>query len=297
MSVVPDGELTSIQAIVLRCAHVFGRKASRHTKTRLAHDVLLLVHGIRDVLLWDYTGVNTDSDQLEIDTFAPCIFLSRLWDEYPPSRGLTLVHIGPSLFLAAVDKVLRSRTIPGAIEGPTLIAVDRHLPAPRRCSAAEVHEVNSVLSGIIDDLVRLRASKVSPQPLLQLPVPTPASSMVAVHGWLLGYPIVYCFVAGGASTEASCLCGYPLSVVRVEAVPASKGFAARKHAMAAAPHLVCSFSLPTASGSCAGNEALGRDTELIHHWIQVMMQRFQAQTYWQMVDVSVESCVHEHIVL
>ena len=64
--------------------------------------------------------------------------------------------------------------------------------------------------------------------------------LVAVHGWLLEYPVVYCFVNASAETEAcgrpSCLSGEPLRVHRLMARDA-----AQKDAPS---HLVCSFTVP-----------------------------------------------------
>lgn len=308
----PEDEAT-FYADVARCAATLGRRSfGRAAIQRLACDVLLLVHGIRDAVLWDFTATDEDGDES-----APCAFLTALCESYPPAHGLILVKIGPSLFLAAADALaLRlSRPLPGAEGGPDLVAVDGILRAPRLCDASECRVVCTVLSAVAAELCtrlgvhqRDAPSHVTPSqrpapPLLvQLCCPEPAASMVAVHGWLLGYPVVYCYASDELGSRTSCLGGQPLHVVQLTAAAAvaSLGGSNRKGGSRApqqAPppaHLVCSFSLPAIGqdGECA----LEQDPRLTR-WRHEINERFASQSRWQLEELRVETRVQEHIVL
>ena len=119
--------------------------------------------------------------------------------------------------------------------------------------------------------------------------------MVAVHGWLLGYPSVYCHAAasprgegqesgeplteaaavsdglsdGPAAGNATCLSGHTLSVCVVTVQRRLSGLRLPETAPAApqAAHRVCSFSLPAASGA-----PLERPS--VHAWWAGMQARF-----------------------
>ena len=263
-------------------------------RTALSNDLLLLVCAVRVAVLWDYWtldgvveddgGWSTKGSAIQLSQLLS--FLDDLKASAPEAAVLEALCIGASVFVVNAA-ALRSRLErgPGAELGDAeLVAVDAHLPAPRLCSAEERHGICAGLSELSATLLDAwmiadaRPDRTGRQPsklLVRLPSPRPALLMVAVHGWLLGYPSVYCHaeataVSGGLSDgpsagNATCLSGNTLSVCVVTA----QRRAVPETAPAAHPaaHRVCSFSLPAASGA-----PLERPS--VHAWWAGMQARF-----------------------
>jgi len=132
---------------------------------------------------------------------------------------------------------------------------------------------------------------------LDVPSPQPCSVMVAVHGWLLGYPAVYCYLSSTPSGGASCLSGQVLNVVQLTATEdlgrsQPKVTSSERHTH---DHLVCSFSVPTDDNSDSGGHMLSQPWMM--RWHQGVKQRFSGQSCWQLKDTAVEMRVQEHVVL
>ena len=177
--------------------------------------------------------------------------------------------------------------------GPEFVAVDGHLDAPEFIAARPVrfrlaqvartllpqlgaHGVESHEEGAVPSLVRCAC-------------PEPATTMVAVHGWLLEYPVIYCYAGGASAADAaaggplSCLGGVALAILRVSARCASDVQSSGRE------HLVVSFSLP------ACDEPAQRPS--VARWASTMRARFEAQKHWQLDGIRAESCVQQHVVL
>lgn len=283
-------------AAVTRCSPTLGR-ISRSTVRRLANDVLLLLHGIRDAFLWDHTIVDED------DCTAAEAFMSALREHLPAVESLLLVRIGPSLFVAAADALLSrlSQPLPGSDGGAELVAVDAWLPAPRNCDKSESSAVQAALGAVASELccrLETRGALHVPgegaprtlSPMLELAAPEPTALMTAVHGWLLGYPLIYCYATElAAGSSATCLSGRSLIVVRVTALPVATERAPPQ------PHLVCSFSMP-AEGRSSTEDGM-RDSRCTQRWRDEMTRRFAAQSCWMLDGVTVQTCMQEHVVV
>ena len=283
------------RATIARCARHLGR-VSRSTIHRLACDVLLLLHGIRDAILYDYTADNAAG--------APRAFLESLAECFEAARDLVLLVIGESFFFimrGALAKAI-SRILRGDDGGTELVAVDSGLPAPRPCTAAERRAVHAVFFSIASEIrVQLNEHEqpshaqtprqlAAASPLvLKLQAPTPPAAMVAIHGWLLGYPSIFCYAREAPTAGTSCLGGVPLAVVQlIASCPATLRTAGA--AQAPTSHLVCSFSVPATEENVA-------EKPILQDWRDDARRRFAAQTYWQLERMSVETRVHEHVVL
>ena len=290
-------------------------KLGRHAslRTALSNDLLLLVCAVRAAVLWDYwslDGVAEDDGQWSTNGSAIQLsqllsFLDDLKASSPEAAVLEALCIGASVFVVnAVALRGMLECGPGADLGELgdLVAVDAHLPAPRLCSAEERQGICAGLSELsatlLDACARRPLGGPGRQPselLVRLPCPRPAPLMVAVHGWLLGYPSVYCHAAasprgegqesgeplteaaavsdglsdGPAAGNATCLSGHTLSVCVVTVQRRLSGLRLPETAPAApqAAHRVCSFSLPAASGA-----PLERPS--VHAWWAGMQARF-----------------------
>jgi hypothetical protein len=81
----------------------------------------------------------------------------------------------------------------------------------------------------------------------------------------------------------------PLAVVQlIASCPATLRTAGA--AQAPTSHLVCSFSVPATEENVA-------EKPILQDWRDDARRRFAAQTYWQLERMSVETRVHEHVVL
>ena len=287
------GEVDERATIVHLGARHLGR-VSRSTIQRLACDVLLLLHGIRDAILYDYTADKAAG--------APRAFLESLAECFEAARDLVLLVIGESFFFimrGALAKAI-SRTLRGDDGGTELVAVDSGLPAPRPCTAAERLAVHAVFFSMASEIraqlneheqlshAQTPRQLAAASPLvLKLQAPTPPAAMVAIHGWLLGYPSIFCYAREAPTAGTSCLGGVPLAVVQLIA-----SYPARLCKAGAAPtsHLVCSFSVPATEENVA-------EKPILQDWRDDVRRRFAAQTYWQLERMSVETRLHEHVVL
>ena len=110
--------------------------------------------------------------------------------------------------------------------------------------------------------------------------------MVAVHGWLLEYPVVYCYVGGAIAgvAQSSCLGGQALSVLCLCARPQISSL---QHTPRV--HQVMSFSLPACE--------LPAQRPSVARWFGEMQGRFASQIYWLALELYTETRVEEHVVL
>lgn len=275
-------------ATVLQCTRAHLR---RSTARRAADDVLLLLAGIRTAVLWDYTGWDVDDDDR---ASCPSGLLAGLHAACPTAaHSLALLSVGPSLFMVHTDALANSclRPLPGSDEGPRLVAVDQSLPEPRPCDETERLQISSMLGALAatirDSLVSLVSAKPSAMrsDIRCLPGPDPEAGLVAVHGWLLEYPIVYCYLQADAA--ACCLAGRPLSVVQLWAARATRSMAASP---AGGPSLVCSFSMPAEEDVFRAHASVGQ-------WREQTEARFRKQTCWTLERIAVEVRVQESVAL
>ena len=269
-------------------------------RTALSNDLLLLVCAVRVAVLWDYWtldgvveddgGWSTNGSAIQLSQLL--LFLDDLKATSPEAVVLDALCIGASVFVVNAS-ALRGKLERGPGAELELVAVDAHLPAPRLCSAEERQGICAGMSELsatlLDACARRPPDGPGRQPsqlLVRLPCPRPAPLMVAVHGWLLGYPSVYCHATASAKGEAeeplaaavsdgraagnaTCLGGHTLSVCVVTAQ--------RRATREPAVHRVCSFSLPAASGA-----PLERPS--VHAWWAGMQARFaspQCAALWE----------------
>ena len=309
-----DAMLRHAEAACERHLGMLGRNSS--LRTALSNDLLLLVCAVRVAVLWDYWtldgvvendgGWSTNGSAIQLSQLLS--FLDDLKASAPEAAVLEAICIGASVFVVNAAALRRQlERSPGAELGDAeLVAVDAHLPAPRLCSEEERQGVCAALSELaatlldawmLADARRSRLDERGRQPselLVRLPCPRPARLMVAVHGWLLGYPSVYCHAEaaaasgalsdGPAAGDASCLGGHALSVCVVTAQPrAAPGTApAAPPAAPPAAHRVCSFSLPAASGA-----PLERPS--VHAWWAAMRARFaECAALWEAPRLEVQ---------
>ena len=319
-------------------------RRSARVAGRLASDLLLLVCGVRDAVLWDYWCLAEEAQGAEhsagfgfasrdeVPVSRVALYLGALSSMAPAAAALCLLHIGSSLFLvhrtALWHKIVRDEApSDGPLRRERLVAVDAHLGSPRVCSPEERAEVvRQVHTVAVQIGCCLRAA---PPEMGTSPTDTPTSAhvmrlgsvgslLVTVHGWLLDYPVVYCYVNRSATPEsastsatASCLCSQPLVVVQL--------WARRKHAATSTPrpvascptqprggddraaaHLVCSFSTPAENVPPA--LVSGGYTELdalpcCRHWCSEVHQRFDRQSGWTLVTLSAETRSQDLVVL
>lgn len=267
------------------------RNLGSTVRRSLVEDILFLVCGVRVALLWDYwhvDGVDYSGDgdgwssagSSTLELTQVLSFLNELNQSQPDATPLFALCVGPSLFIVCADTLSRKLQQEAQSESldVELVAVDACLPAPRMCSADEKRAVSTrlrELSSVVLEAMSSRPHAYSEASLLmRLPCPQPSTLMVAVHGWLLEYPTIYCHCAqinalsadSAAACEpqeegagaATCLAGQTLTVCVVTA------------ARAAAEHRVCSFSLP-ADGA---TDPLLRPS--VAAWWEMMRARFAA---------------------
>lgn len=275
-------------------------KLGSTARRALVEDLILLVCGVRVALLWDYWHVDGVDDSGDSDGWSSTgsstlqlvqvlSFLAELRQSLPDAEPLVVLCIGPSLFIAcahALSRKLQQDVQSESLAHVELVAVDACLPAPRMCSADERGAVCTRLRQLGSDLLEAMSSRLAADrtgPMVRLPCPEPATLMVAVHGWLLEYPTIYCHCAhidsphadsaGTCETQqegagaATCLAGQTLTVCVVTAT------------RAAAEHRVCSFSLPAHGDTM---DPLLRPS--VSAWWEMMRARFavaQCAAVWE----------------
>ena len=282
--------LAMFDATVQAACRAHMPKLGSTARRALVEDILLLVCGVRVALLWDYWHVDGVEDGGDSDGWSSAgsgtlqlsqvlSFLTELRQSQPDAAPLVALCVGPSLFIVCSDAL--SRKLQQDVQSENLdvelVAVDAYLPAPRMCSADERRTVCTRLQELGAGLLEVMSSRPPAHsqtgPLVRLPCPQPATLMVAVHGWLLEYPIIYCHCAqisppsadSAATCEprregagaATCLGGQTLTVCVVTAT------------RAAAEHRVCSFSL-----SADGDAMDSLERPSVSAWWQMMRARF-----------------------
>ena len=277
--------------------------SSTSLRIALSNDLLLLVCAVRVAVLWDYWaldgvveddgGWSTNGSAIQLSQLLA--FLDDLKAASPEAAVLEALCIGASVFVVNVGALRNKleRGVSAELANAELVAIDAHLPAPRFCSLDEWQGVCAGMSELAATLLHACSRRPSGGPgepadlLVRLPCPRPAPLMVAVHGWLLGYPSVYCHApARGEGEEAAlaepdtatdepaagnatCLGVHTLSVCVVTA--------RRRAAREPGAHRVCSFSLPAASGA-----PLERPS--VRGWWEGMQARFasaQCAALWE----------------
>ena len=296
-------------------------KPSRASVRRLSDDLSVIICGIRPALLWDASPP---------DDGRPEAFLCELRRLTPSAAALRLLCIGDAAFVVHAERfaALLHEPLPGSPGGPILHAVDPGLPAPSPCDAATARRISEQLGQLASDMMaRLQQVPIGTS-TARLPAPEPASTMVAINGWLLGYPTIFCYAdatpcesGDGAAPCGSCLGG--LDVFRLVASRAAdarastaqgrppqstpRGRAARAEAARRPPHLVCSFSAPASDappeegdGEEGGDEEEHDDAPPRHshedprarpsirRWLARMERRFAQQQTWRLESLSVE---------
>ena len=255
--------------VAAQCARKhLGKLGMSPRRHNLAKDLLLLVCRVRPSLLWDYWAIEEAADRQSLTPTQVDSFLSDLRTSWPQAVDLRLVKVGPSLFIVHASE-LRSWIV-GSVDF-RLIAVDVGLGTPRACSQAEDSIIRECLAKLGEELLDLMAAYEVGIVRLE------CAQMVAAHGWLLGYPVVYCFVSSLASA-ATCLSGEPLAVCRVKAI-VSEAAGSRE----STSHLVCSFSFP----AC---EAPLQQAWLVDWWA-ALKEKFaspEARACWQDPFVEVD---------
>ena len=290
-------EMVSERQLIISCARRHLRRLSTSGTARLAADVSLLLCGIRAAVLWDYTAFKPPPGAGSIPS--QC-FLRALMEVHARARELGLVLVGETLFLVSVPVIVAKISADAAAWesddpeelGPEFVAVDGHLKAPEFVAARSVRSSLAQLAhALLPQLAahskeRLEGTGAS---IARCACPEPATTMVAVHGWLLEYPVIYCYAGGALAQEvapcgpSSCLGGVALTIVRVLARCATDPQPDGRE------HLVVSFSLPASDDS---TQRLG-----VARWVSTMQARFDAQKSWRLDAVRVEKCVQQHVVL
>uniref|UniRef100_A0A7S4J494 Uncharacterized protein n=1 Tax=Prymnesium polylepis TaxID=72548 RepID=A0A7S4J494_9EUKA len=113
--------------------------------------------------------------------------------------------------------------------------------------------------------------------------------MVAAHGWLLEYPVIYCYVCDAAASigRSSCLGGEVLHVIRVTARRAT---GVQQEPRDTEAHVVISFSVPALTHASAQPASVTR-------WMSAMRGRFAQQTSWRHNRIDVVPCTQQSVVL
>ena len=267
---------------------------------QLADDLSILMCGIRSALLWDYWAVEDDSGDFSggLSEAQLCGFLDGVRRAVPAAAGLGLVRIGPSVFVVRSSEIADRLEAEAAelLGGVELVACDAELPRPRPCDADERARVAGALAPIglaLAEQLRSRSATAG----WEARHPPCGPLLVPLHGWLLGYPTLYCFVHDRADDDArggSCLGGAPLCVVQLSARPAR---AAAEGAPAAdrAPHAVCSFSMPSCDGP-----TLDLERPALRRWWTAARARFETEAAarcWAAPELSAATVVQEGVVL
>ena len=256
----------------------------------LARDLLLLASGVRSAVLWDHWALaDGDGDDGFVGVGAPLTaervrrFVSALRESAAAARPLALVAVGPSLFLAHSELLarrLRAEEAAGdaAAALSDLVAADEALPAPRACTAVERARVCAAVGDCRRRLLAALAAAASERggeaPLIRLAAP-PGGLLVAIHGWLLEYPVVYCLglERAAAAAAANCLGGQPLALLRLTA----------RHPPEPEPQLVCAFSLPV----CVV-DAPPLERPSVDRWWRALQARLAASS-WRGAALDVEA--------
>ena len=300
--------LSSLLATALdaACKQHLGKLGSKaDLRTALANDLLVLLCGVRVALLWDYwvlDGVDADEDGWSsggggaLSLSQVLSFLYELRQSSMEAGVLQVICIGASVFIVHAD-ALRAKLERGPsaeLVDMDLVAVNAQLQAPRLCSVDERRHVCAGLAEVSAALLEAssRRHPVSgPADLLvRLPCPRPASLMVAVHGWLLGYPAIYCHAAGAAEGEAAsdgsaagnatCLGDQTLAVCAVTT--------RRRAARDGARFRVCSFSLPAG----LADDCAPQSRPSVRAWWEGFQARFASApgcTFWEEPRLEVQA--------
>ena len=291
--------------------------ASRHLSLRsrarcvaIAHDLLLVLSRARTTFLWDHTDIIL-ADSKDDDGFVRAAssvhasqiqaVLEELSTEHPDVRPIGLVLVGPSLFVVHRE-MLHSKLSEPLLEGSLLVAVDRALGTPRFCTASELALFIEQLQLTASALERWLAPDTLPaSTLLEIDSTCCAGRlMVCIHGWLLEYPLVYCFLDASVdegtagSNTSSCLAGELLRVHRLTARMRTAPNGPRLEA--APPHLVCSFTWPARLAEEVGGD--GAALAALARWESCMQQRLAcAADVWHDVQLEVRDVAFDSIVL
>ncbi len=348
------GRLHVVEAVRSAAARHLGKGSSSRLRL-LEDDLSFLASGVRQCVLWDYWPVTADEDSDEGGFVSgrgsltgPQVrsFLDELRRSLPSMRSLGLLSVGPSLFVARTAELAcrLEEDCAGLLGKVMLVACDASLRAPHLCaSAAEreplVYQLVAIGEQLAAQLRRHGAgcsgggaggSGDGGEPAAwaaQLACDGP--NLVAMHGWLLHYPSIYCFVGSGAREGGSCLGGQPLCVWRLTARPAG-GARAGVGALSEAEseRLVCSFSMPAWGGpppsqqeieeanACAGARAGGRGApaeqpaearaeqawqrECVRQWWSAVAPRFEAaeaRRHWISPRLAASVTVEDAVVL
>lgn len=289
----PPSTTSAFSAAVLQCAKRTLPNVSRPSVRRLADDLELVSCSVRAAVLWDHTAWDDGVVAMYPASSGPHALVDALKACCSTASELKLLSIGPSLFVVHAQALtnLISQPLPGASSGAELIAIDAHLLAPRPCDDEERLQVCAALHVVANGIAhgldqRCRAPALMEESIMRVPAPEPAATMVAVHGWLLGYPVIYCYAdaqRAQASTAACCLGGHPLSVIRLTA--------SREGQHPPKPCLVCSFSMP------AHHAGPALDRPALQQWCAEVRQRIDQQTAWRVAAIEVEERVQEAVVL
>lgn len=276
----------------------------------LRKDLLLLTSHVRPALLWDYCDVCMAEDNAlggaTVTVEQVRILTAALRRDIQGTATLRLLCVGPSLFivnhptlhskltgelqepnldslvLIAADGALASARFPSLAERESLIAplqlLGRRLVDALACDEpAEVIQLDGIREAVPRETEgAIRGSAIREVVLAE------ASIMVALHGWLLDYPIAYCFLQPSEALGLStCLSRQSLCVFNVSIDDAAEQAGEKEQ------HGVCSFSCP--------EELL--DEELIRTWWHRLIERFGlAAGLWQRPRLARRTVV-ENIVL
>lgn len=278
---------------------------SRSRIAALVHDLLLLTSHIRVAFLWDYSEVRTASKDDDFVTVAGGsvdvsqveALLSALGAAHANVRALGVVMVGPSLFVVHREMLLRKLQIP-VLEDTQLVGVDRNLGIPRFCTSSECSTILDALEGA-SEILRQWLAPVTHSASVMLELKDDAF-LVCMHGWLLEYPIIYCFLeavcvadATAVSGSSSCLAGEPLRMFRLTARPHNES----KQQRDGAPHMICSFTLPTRLLSDVA-DGHGGLTAVLSRWEVRMRQRVgDAAGCWFDAVLEVRDHTFDNIVL
>lgn len=189
---------TPWRAPLLRCARY---------ATHVAHrtDLAFLLDGVRPTVLLDYPVPHTEK----------IVEALRTQGLYAPDGPLALIELENFTFAINIPRFLDSTTNL-SLDRLIFIAVDSTLAYPELLASPE-------RTGLCQQLVHVREliSAAFSVPRLQsqaisIPIPS-AHLLIPFSGWLLGYPVAYCFRDYSAVGGKTCLTHIPLQAITVTA--------------------------------------------------------------------------------